>query len=499
MTAQRDGTRRVAGRAWLGPWIAGLVLALAAPGVAAQNINNGFALYNAILVPGNPNCASGGCHGPDPTMNQNKIQNGDEPGGIAYAIATVSQMAFLRGRLSTAQLADLAAYIANPGGVTAQPAISVSPASVDFGSVAVGAIEVRAITLQNTGAADLVVSSIGTSGPPFSVSAPGCATLAPAQSCTVNVRFAPGATGSVTGTLSVLHNAAGSPSTVALGGRGAQGVASIEPASLDFGAVWLGTVTAPLTARVVNRGDAPLTLGTIAASSTAFEIAGGDCHAGLQLAPEASCTVRVRYRAPIAGSPTATLTVQHDGSSGPASAALFATARPLPPDTRLMVEFRFAPLDYYFISSRPEEQLLLDGVAGFERTGESFPVHTMPLDGRTALSRYFFAEIARNRSRGSHFYTAIDAEKEVLLGLNPGNQALPRLPFNEGVEAYVRLPAASAVPCPGGFLPVWRLFRGNERFPDDPNHRFVVKQSLYDAFRALGWDGEGVRFCVPAE
>ncbi len=485
--------------AWLGSLIAGLLLALAASGAAAQNINNGFALYNAILVPGNPNCASGGCHGPDPTMNQNKIQNGEEPGGIAYAIATVSQMAFLRGQLSTAQLADLAAYIANPGGVTAQPAISVSPASVDFGPVAVGATEVRAITVQNTGAADLVVSSISTSGPPFSASAPGCATLAPAQSCTVNVSFAPGATGSVTGTLTVLHNAPGSPSTVALGGRGAQGIASIEPASLDFGAVWLGTVTAPLSARVANRGEAALTLGSIATSSAAFEVVGGDCHAGVQLAPEGSCTVRVRYRAPIVGSPTATLTIQHNGSSSPASAALFATARPLPPDTRLMVEFRFAPLDYYFISSRPEEQQLLDGLVGFERTGEAFPVWAMPLDGSAALSRYFFAEIARNRSRGSHFYTAIDAEKEVLLGLNPSNQALPRLPFNEGVDAYVRLPASTGAACPSGFLPVWRLFRSNDRFPDDPNHRFVVRASLYDDFRALGWDGEGVRFCVPGE
>lgn len=497
MTAQRDGARRVPGTTWLGSLIVGLVLALAVPGVAAQNINNGFTLYNAILVPGNPNCASGGCHGPDPTMNQNRIRNGDEPGGIAYAIATVSRMAFLRGRLSTSQLADLAAYIANPAGVTAQPAISVSPENVEFGSVVVGAAEVRAITVQNTGAADLVVSSISTSGPPFSASASGCATLAPGESCTVNVSFAPGAAGNVTGTLTMLHSAAGSPSTVTLGGWGAQGVASIEPASLDFGAVRLGTFTAPLSARVANRGDAALTLGTIASSSSAFEVVGGDCGTGLQLAPGASCTLRVRYRAPSVGSPTATLTLQHNGAASPATATLFATTRPLPPDTRLMVEFRFAPLDYYFITSRPEEQRLLDGMAGFERTGEAFPVWAVQRGGLFGLSRDFFSEIARERSRGSHFYTAIESEKEALRALNPTNQSIPRLPVNEGIDAYVLLPAVGGGTCDEGLQPIWRLFRGNDRFPDAPNHRFVARRDLYLEFLAGGWDGEDVRLCVP--
>jgi hypothetical protein len=52
--------------------------------------------------------------------------------------------------------------------------------------------------------------------------------------------------------------------------------------------------------------------------------------------------------------------------------------------------------------------------------------------------------------------------------------------------------------CATGLIPVYRVFRGNSRFPDNPNHRFTTSLSTYSAFVALGWDGEGVKFCVPS-
>ena len=54
-----------------------VVLALLlATTVHAQSTVNGKALYNAILVTGEKSCGNGACHGPDPTVNQNKIKNG---------------------------------------------------------------------------------------------------------------------------------------------------------------------------------------------------------------------------------------------------------------------------------------------------------------------------------------------------------------------------------------------------------------------------------------
>lgn len=96
----------------------------------AQDAANGRALYQGIIVPGNPNCASGGCHGPNPLLNINGVQNGDTPGGIALAISRVAQMSFLRGVLTSSQLGDLAAYIANPAAAIAPPSLFPSLQSI---------------------------------------------------------------------------------------------------------------------------------------------------------------------------------------------------------------------------------------------------------------------------------------------------------------------------------------------------------------------------------
>ena len=60
--------------------------------------------------------------------------------------------------------------------------------------------------------------------------------LASGASCTINVTFTPSTTGSVTGTLSITDNAAGSPQAVSLSGAGIsasgyrQEVAVLDPA-----------------------------------------------------------------------------------------------------------------------------------------------------------------------------------------------------------------------------------------------------------------------------
>jgi len=40
------------------------------------------------------------------------------------------------------------------------------------------------------------------------------------------------------------------------------------------------------------------------------------------------------------------------------------------------------------------------------------------------------------------------------------------------------------------------MFRGNARFPDDPNHRFTTDAATRDQFVAQGWDDEGIAFCA---
>lgn len=164
--------------------------------------------------------------------------------------------------------------------------------------------------------------------------------------------------------------------------------------------------------------------------------------------------------------------------------------------TRQMVEYSYAPLDYYFITSRDSDKALLDVGAGWSRTGKSFSVlANNDVDSRP-ITRFYFDQIAKNKSRGSHFYTLLPEEVAAVQALNPTNQPAPGKPVNEGVDSYAYLPSASGT-CSSGQVRVYRLFRGNARFPDDPNHRFTTELSTYNSFVTAGWDGEGVKFCVP--
>jgi hypothetical protein len=93
----------------------------------------------------------------------------------------------------------------------------------------------------------------------------------------------------------------------------------------------------------------------------------------------------------------------------------------------------------------------------------------------------------------------VDSEKIALATLNPNNQASPRLPYYEGIDSYAFLPVIEGIggSCAAGQVPVYRAFRGQTRFPDDPNHRFTTSLTLYNQLVALGWDGEGVKLCAP--
>ncbi len=367
----------------------------------AQSAANGKTLYNTVLVSGQKSCGNGACHGPDPSANQNQIKNGTSAAVIASTINTNLDMQFLRGVLSTSQLNDLAAYIADPKSTNTAPIATLSSSIMGFGQVSVGTTSAaQTVTLKNTGASALQVSALTIGSSEFALAATGgtctaAITLAVSASCTIAVTFTPTAASVRSGTLSIAHNAVGSPSTVSLAGTG---VASTS-----------GTTTT-------------------------------------------------------------------------------------------MVEYYYAALDYYFITSRAGDIAALDTASGWARTGKSFKVYTTQQSGTLGLNRYYFDQIAVNNTRGSHFYTVVQAEKDALASLNPTNAQTPRLPFNEGIDSYAFAPLVEGVggSCAAGQIPVFRIFRGAARFPDNGNHRFTTDTAVYNSFVALGWDGEGVKFCAPA-
>ena len=108
-------------------------------------------------------------------------------------------------------------WFANAGDPT--PEISLPTTSLSFGGVVVGQSGQKAFTVQNMGKAPLNVSNITSSNSTFTAS-PTSFTVGPSGSQTVTVTFSPTATGIQSGTLSITHNAAGSPSSVSVTGVG---------------------------------------------------------------------------------------------------------------------------------------------------------------------------------------------------------------------------------------------------------------------------------------
>jgi hypothetical protein len=119
------------------------------------------------------------------------------------------------------------------------------PATVDFGSVTVGAAGSRTVTLTNAGEGPVVVNGAALkAGGPFSVAADGCVqkVLATGETCDVTVAFSPGAAGAAGATLGFHHDGDGA-STVALSGTGAAVPAPpvVEPPKQPGGTLAPGT------------------------------------------------------------------------------------------------------------------------------------------------------------------------------------------------------------------------------------------------------------------
>jgi hypothetical protein len=104
------------------------------------------------------------------------------------------------------------------------PTVSVTPATLAFGTEAVGtSTEAKAVTVKNTGTSPLTITGVtlGGTNPTSFLLANECGSpLASGASCTIYVALHPAAKGALKATLSIADNAAGSPQSVALTGTG---------------------------------------------------------------------------------------------------------------------------------------------------------------------------------------------------------------------------------------------------------------------------------------
>jgi hypothetical protein len=106
-------------------------------------------------------------------------------------------------------------------GASSTRTISLGTTSLNFGSEIIGGSSPLQVAVKNSGNSSLTISAINVTGTGFSVTS-GVAgtTLAAGQTAELNVVFAPKATGSVSGIVSLVSNATNSPNSLAVTGTG---------------------------------------------------------------------------------------------------------------------------------------------------------------------------------------------------------------------------------------------------------------------------------------
>ena len=195
--------------------------------------------------------------------------------------------------------------------VGATPSAATNMPTVTLTNTGAGALNISAITVSN----DFVRDSAGTCLPNTAIAA--------GQKCTLVVKFSPTAAGARSGGLTITHNAAGSPSTIALKGNGLatlKPAATLSPASLDFGNVQVGTRSAVQTVTLNNGGGKVLTISDIQQTDSNEFVRGGTCVAG-QVPAGSSCTIEVTFtpNSESALAKTATISVVDDAGDVPNS------------------------------------------------------------------------------------------------------------------------------------------------------------------------------------
>ena len=188
-----------------------------------------------------------------------------------------------------------------------QPIISVTPATWDFGTVAVGAHTDRDFTVENTGGGTL--SGSASVSAPFSIVSGGSYSLAAGQTQAVTVRYSPTAAGSHSDSVA-FTGAAGAMRPVSGTGEEDSPVISVTPASQDFGSVAVGS-SRDLQFRVENTGGGTLG-GSASVPSGPFSMAGT---ASYSLTAGQTHDVTVRYTPPSVASHSDTVTFTGGGGT----------------------------------------------------------------------------------------------------------------------------------------------------------------------------------------
>ena len=215
------------------------------------------------------------------------------------------------------------------GGDGGSALLALAPTGHDFGAQAVGTSSPPAVfTIRNagTGASGPLEVSLSGIGGVFSLASDHCTglALAPGESCTVTLGFAPTTAGAVSADVTITGAPGGSVSAPLQGLGVAVGILEIAPLAHDFGAVVAGTPSLASSFTVTNTGAAATgaLASSVSGSDAAAFVVSSDTCAGKALAAHATCALTLRFVPGSAGAKTASLMLR--GTPGGAAVAMLS-------------------------------------------------------------------------------------------------------------------------------------------------------------------------------
>src|SRR5258708_11720438 len=206
--------------------------------------------------------------------------------------------------------------------VATAAAISLTPSSANFGSVAVGATNSQTIQIGNTGNSVLTITQASVTGTGFSTTSLTLPlSINPGQSSTFNAQYQPAAAGAASGSLTIVSNAPTSPSVISLTGTGvaATQVLSLSTNTVSFGNVDTGT-SSTQTVTVTNTGNSNVQIFQITPSRTRYSLRGA--RVPITLTPSQKLTFSVIFGPTVTGTVSGGVAITSNATGSPSAITL---------------------------------------------------------------------------------------------------------------------------------------------------------------------------------
>lgn len=200
--------------------------------------------------------------------------------------------------------------------------LTATPASLSFSNVKVGSSATAVTTLKNAGTANLTLSQISTGTALYStsgISAP--VVMAPGDSLTLTVKFAPTAAGTKSDSISLV-NSQGGITGVSLSGTAVGSSLTVSPGNISFGNV-VTNLTNSQTVQISNPSTISVKVSAANITGTGFSTSG--LTLPLTLNGGQSSTFNVQFNPKTAAASSGSLTLVSDATTSPAPITLSGT------------------------------------------------------------------------------------------------------------------------------------------------------------------------------